>query len=934
MQNIQLHFSHPWLLLLLIPAVFFTLFSYFRLNKRYRCTRNRIISIVLHICVMFFSIFTLAGFVIRYDIPNEKNELIILVDKSNSEDEEQEAIDSYVNSVLKEGKYQGFNMGIVTFGFDQKYVLPLTDNLDGAFDAYLAAELPDVSATNIAAALTYTQALFNNLDSGKILLVTDGKETDEEAKQVILGVSSQGLSVDVAFVPSNYTEDDAQIVGITLPEYYVKVGDECEISVTIESKGEQEFYVALYDNGEMDPKKVQQVATKTGVQTVSFRHEFQGDGLHEIRFRMEPVNKDGLLQNNEYCTYHYLETFDKVLIVERTEGDSATLVEMLNADTEKSYDITPICISDENLPKDVNVLRGYDQVILNNISNAVMPDGFDEILSEYVNDFGGGLFTVGGKSDDNAANAYTPSDMYGTVYQEMLPVQAINYTPPVGVMIIIDRSGSMEEDHDDKGNSYFEGAKAGAIACLDELTERDYIGVMMADEEVEVILQLTSRTQERKIKDSISSVEKGNLGKGLILSSALKIAAAELNVYQDKVAKRHIIFVTDGNPSEKAEQYQTEIKKLADTGITLSVIAITLKHDDGDMQAAAVMGNGKYYPTSSVKELIGAMKTDLGMPSIKDVNDEVFNPKIYDMTSSLVSDLEKGTGVNSDRLTVELGGFFGSKIKPEANLILTGNYNVPLYAQWKYGKGTVGSFMCDLQKSEWSKSFVENENGKKLIQNIVDYLMPTENIRPKSINITLKEDNYTNTLSVLTDLKQGEKIVGEIVRTTEAGDVVVPLDKVTDVNAAPALSACYVTMPFSTENNYTRCGFIVKESGVYRIVLRKIDDSGKVLCEETFYKSFSYSEEYDSITEETQEDVRARLVNLADQGKGKLLEDLEDPYSIFIEFEKVIEQMYDPRTLFMILAIILFLADVAIRKFKFKWLHEIIRDRKKRPPLK
>ena len=132
MQNFQLHFSYPWLLLLLIPAVFFTLFSYFKLNKRYRCTRNRILSIVFHLCVMFLSIFTLAGFTIRYQIPNETNEIIILVDKSTSEEGSKDAIDSFVAAVLDEGQYDEFNIGIVTFGFDQNYVLPMTEDVADA----------------------------------------------------------------------------------------------------------------------------------------------------------------------------------------------------------------------------------------------------------------------------------------------------------------------------------------------------------------------------------------------------------------------------------------------------------------------------------------------------------------------------------------------------------------------------------------------------------------------------------------------------------------------------------------------------------------------------------------------------------------------------------------------------------------------------------
>ena len=36
----------------------------------------------------------------------------------------------------------------------------------------------------------------------------------------------------------------------------------------------------------------------------------------------------------------------------------------------------------------------------------------------------------------------------------------------------------------------------------------------------------------------------------------------------------------------------------------------------------------------------------------------------------------------------------------------------------------------------------------------------------------------------------------------------------------------------------------------------------------------------------------------------------------------------DPRVAFAIVIIVLFLLDVAVRKFKFKWPHEIVRERR------
>ena len=81
MKNFGLAFAHsPWWLLLLIPAVIFTLIPYFKLSKRYRRTRNRIGSVVLHLVIMLLATLTLAGMQVHYETPNDENEIILLVD--------------------------------------------------------------------------------------------------------------------------------------------------------------------------------------------------------------------------------------------------------------------------------------------------------------------------------------------------------------------------------------------------------------------------------------------------------------------------------------------------------------------------------------------------------------------------------------------------------------------------------------------------------------------------------------------------------------------------------------------------------------------------------------------------------------------------------------------------------------------------------------
>ena len=701
MQNFEIHFSYPWLLLLLVAAVVLTLIPYFRLAKRYRRTRNRITSIVLHLIVMVLAI--------HYQIPNEQNELILLVDVSETEERSKEQREELIQILLNDCEKSDVKVGIVTFGFDQEYALPLTYELEDAYDTYLEANLPDTSATNIAAALEYAKGLFENPETAKIVLITDGKETDEEATSVIGGISAQGTKVDVAYVGSSYEGNDVQLIGVELPDYHVNVNEECLIKISVQSDVSTTATIELYDNDEVNAETgAQTVNINAGTQTITFKHTFTSEGIHELKFKIS-LDGDLLQENNVYSSYLYLEVFNDILVLERRAGESVGIETVLNLNNDLPYHLDVKAVTDDEVPMTIDQLRLYDQVILNNIANKDLPDGFDILLQEYVSVYGGGLFTVGGNDDLGAANAYNRQDMYNTLYQEMLPVQAINYTPPVGVMVIIDRSGSMGGS-DNYGQSKLDWAKAGAVACLNALSERDYIGVMTLDNEQSTVLEMTPRTQGTKIREAINSIE--DTSGGTVFPEAIQGAGIALRALGDKVARKHIILVTDGEVGDdQAEAYEGYIQAFYETdGITLSVVGVDMVKGSTayeKMQHAAVdLGHGRVYAVKA-SELLDTMRDDLNAPEIEEVNYEEFKPIVNDLSSSLVQGLERGEEWERNRLNVTLDGFYGVKVKADAELILTGDYQVPLYAQWKYGQGMVGSFMCDLG-GVWSSEFINN----------------------------------------------------------------------------------------------------------------------------------------------------------------------------------------------------------------------------------
>ncbi|MBE7077211.1 MAG: VWA domain-containing protein [Clostridiales bacterium] len=935
MKNFHIYFAYPWALLALVLAVVLTLIPYFRLSKRYRKTRNRITSIVLHLIVMTLAIVTLAGIEFRYQIPNENNEIILLVDVSDTEETVVDERDAFVRYVIEDAKHDNFRVGIVTFGYDYEYAVPLTNELDGIYDQYLNAASPDTTATNVAGALEYAKTLFNNPETSKIVLITDGRETDREMTNVVRAISAQGTKVDVAHIGEGFDNADVQLMGVEMPSHHIAQNEECTVMLNVQSTVATSVSIRLTDNGET-ANEVTVDLNNSGMQTVPFAHTFIKKGLHELKFEVTQIAFDGLEQNNAYTTYFSLEVFNKILVLESVQGTSEALITMLNEGNETPYEVTTMSIQDEELPESAAQLCAYDQVVLNNIANKDLPENFAEVLKSYVSEYGGGLFTAGGDK------AYDRSDMYGTLYQEMLPVQAINYTPPVAVMIVLDTSGSMSTE-DNYGANKLDWAKAGAASCLNSLTERDYVGIMTLESVESTILDLTPRTQESRILAAINSLEEAN--GGTIWTGAIDRAGKSLRTMKD-VAKRHIIVITDGAIGEDPSNYEGIIKEYYENdGTTLSVVGVDMAtggKEYDEMLQATQWGGGQLYVTSA-DQLINKLRDDLTAPAIKQVNYGTFKPMAYNMASPLLKGVGMGEGGEANRINATLEGFYGVKVRTDAELVLTGDYNVPIYAQWAYGEGMVGSFMCDLQASTWSSGFMADANGRKFLRNAINNLMPSEDIRPSQIAYEMTEDNYTNQLSVFSELKDGEYIKGEIVEYIDGaeGDRI-SLNEITPGNAQALREAdVYVTLPMSSANGYSRCDFVVRKNGTYKIVLTKYNKDGKIVKNASgedvvteVYKSFAYSEEYDVYSEDTAEVISKKLATVAERGQGAVIEDLNNPSEVFNGFVTAIDKSFDPRFLFMIIAIVLFLGDIAVRKFKFKWPHEIIRDYKQKKNLK
>ncbi|MBO7377438.1 MAG: VWA domain-containing protein, partial [Clostridia bacterium] len=286
MTNLRLNFAHPWLLLLFIPAIALALFYHLRLAKRYRRTRNRIISLVLYGIVAALSVTVLSGFTVSYDKSNSEKELLLVVDLSYGNADRKEDKDAFVEAVLGDVG-SAFRTGVVTFGYDQVYAAELSYDSREVFENYLNADRPDGSATDIASALSYARSLFTTPETAKIVLVSDGMQTDGSALSVIKSLVADGTKVDTVYFPSGKAGDEVQITGVELPDFNVAIGDTFTIEVTLQSSYAGNGYINVYDSGNAVQDDRTAINFTSGVSTVTLEHVFAVPGMHEFTFTLE-----------------------------------------------------------------------------------------------------------------------------------------------------------------------------------------------------------------------------------------------------------------------------------------------------------------------------------------------------------------------------------------------------------------------------------------------------------------------------------------------------------------------------------------------------------------------------------------------------------------------------------------------------------------------
>lgn len=832
MSNTELRFDHPWLLLLLIPALLLILLPYFRLPARRRKTVRQLVPTVLH-CVMAL-LLTLVISGTAFVRTTDNQAVVLVLDYSASTQPVRAAINEdakKLQSLIRKNS----PVSIVAFGGDQVY------------DAWSFSMLTpaNTEASDLSGALEYAATKLPDDRVGRIIVLSDGKQTDNDATTTAQYLRSQGVRIDGMWYNSTTGAEEVQITDFIAPTSGFE-GNDLSFTVELECNTNSTATVTLYDGEEQ--VYTESMSLNRGTKVLSIDVPQVKAGTHQYRLVLQ-ASDDTVAQNNVGVACVEVVEKPHVLIISGINTDAAPLEKALAGSAQVS-----VC-SASKPPRKLSELCDYDGTILLNVHADDLPKNYAELLNSYVSEYGRSLVAVGG--DDT----FMYGAMRDSLYEDMMPVDlALSRTSEddsVALMLVIDCSLSMSQQ-----STYMSLAKQGAIKCVQGMTENDYVGIISFNQDATVEAPLDKNTDSHK--DNLNRIISGlTTSQGTYYTDALALAHQEL--LKSEAPIRHILFVSDGGPADTT--YKELIPQIAADGIAMSTIA--LSYESTILSDMADNCGGSYYFIEESTDLPDIMLSLTQQVSVNSYMTGTFMPqKTADSALALPGNLP------------QVDGYLGTTLKKSAEAHITVAEEHPLYASWTWGKGTVACFTSCLDPS-WGSGWLAQP---ALLEEIVKHAMPAVH-NDSSLLLTTQPGGCSLLLTVKTPTQDDSTM------TVTSGDVTTNMTCITP----------------GTFRGTLKTGSL----GAYPITITQYDKDGTVVDTLTTTVTVPVRAEFDAYGD----DGQATMKSVCLQGGGVLADAPENLSKVSAE---AISAVTDFRIPFGIIFVILMLADIIIRKLRWK----------------
>lgn len=561
----------------------------------------------------------------------------------------------------------GDRIALVTFGRNAAIDQPFTTE---ALNTAATAAIIDPDHTDVAAAIRTAVAAMPQAGRKRIVLFTDGNENAGAALAEAAGAKSAGVRIDCLPIRYSYTRE-VMIEKVSVPPE-AQVGKTVAINALVRAFEETRGILRIFANGIQIA--AEEVDLKPGVNAFSLERELPGAGFYDFKAQIE-CRDDKLYQNNQATAFTIVGGEGKVLIIEGRPEDGNDLAAALSASK-----LSVETVHAESVPLTAMLLTAYDVIILANVAAFDLPAETIKTLGTAVKDYGVGLIMVGGD------NSFGAGGWKGTAVEEALPVTMDvkdQQVVPSGALVVIMHTCEFAD-----GNRW--GITIGK-AAVDTLGQYDEFGLLYYGAGEEWLIPLAPVTDRAKIKATIDKLQAGDMP-----SFDQTLTMAEAALVKSTSAVKHIVIISDGDPSPPTPQF---LQRLATEKISVSTIAV-FPHDGfstDTMQAIAKYTGGKFYQPTNPRQLPQIMIKEARTVRRGLIMEKPFIPQMV-MPSTPVTGFKNGD-------FPPMKGYVLSTVKPLAEMPLVTPTADPLMAHWQYGIGRSAAFTSDA-KPKWASEWM------------------------------------------------------------------------------------------------------------------------------------------------------------------------------------------------------------------------------------
>lgn len=863
--NLTLLAPQYLLVLLIIPLV---VWLFWRSTTHLAPLRRKLV-LVLRVLMIVLIGLSLSG--LSIENPTEQVHVMFALDASDSMDEEaREAALAYVQNAFTQLK-PGDQAGLIVFGGDASVELALQPAPEVARIA--STVLPH--ATDVGHAVELAMAQFPAAGKKRVVLLTDGNETQGSVQEAAMVAQSLGIEVWSVPFGGNQRPLDVQLDRIMVPAR-VNLNEPVDVRVIVSTQQATSGQLLLFRDQALLGER--ELELHPGKNAIAFSDTLEEPGLHRYEAVVN-VAADPVTENNRSVAFVEVAGKAKILIVYGEEGPPTELAEAL---TVQGFD--PELRRWTELPQSLSELLRYDTVILDNAPGLGVSLTKMEALEKYVRDGGGGLIMLGGD------RSFGPGGYYRTPVERALPVNmdvpARMTIPSLALMLVIDKSDSMggytgeagRGSRPAQGATKMELAKMAAYSAITLLNPFDQVGLVAFNTDTEWVIPLTEAGDRERIGAKLAGLTHSggtDVYKGLV--EGFQALA------QVKAVKKHLILLSDGL-TPKAD-FETLVQQMAQQRITVSTVGVGEDTDKWLMAQIAEWGHGRYYFTNDAETVPRIFTSETVLVARTLVEEHTFTPSVR-------QDHELLSGLPLDGLP-SLRGYVLAYPKPAAEVLLLSDKDDPVLAVWRYGLGRSAAFTSDF-RGRWGKDWVEWEEFVQFASQLVRWTQrktPRQNVW---MNVANRDGKSHVTVDLYTDQDEFVNQAQLTGTVTISGQASVPL-----------------TFEQTAPGRYEG-GFPMNGTGEYFVTVSGQDSHGEVVGPQTLAFAVPYSNEY------TPRPQNLRLLRRVAEMTGGHIVDPTAAWETFADFFHVAEGGHRPaHSLWYVLilaALMLYFFDIVTRK--------------------